>query len=138
MKGHDICSPRGPRLGSHGCPVLDYAPSWPGRSKAHSQPIRRKTFDGLLPVACREPPQPGTPPVFQVGDSFLQLSQSLTHAVVLASSRQTSASSSLPLKDAAGGYAVALGFFSLLTTSHVIFLRSETPRLVLSRKSIEV
>lgn len=98
MKAHDLCSPRGPRLGSHGCPVPDSAPTWPGRSKAHSQPIWRKTFDGLLPVAPREPSQPSTALsqlVFQVGDSFLKFSQSLIRAAVLESSRQTSASSTL-------------------------------------------
>lgn len=97
MKAQDFCSPRGPRLGSHGCPGLDSALSQPGRSKvAHSQPVWRKTFDGLLLVASGEPPQPGTPPsqlVFQVSDSFLKLSQSSIFAVVLASSRQTSVSS---------------------------------------------
>lgn len=97
MKAQDFCSPRGPRLGSHGCLGLDSALSQPGRSKvAHSQPVWRKTFDGLLLVASGEPPQPGTPPsqlVFQVSDSFLKLSQSLIFAVVLASSRQTSVSS---------------------------------------------
>lgn len=90
-------SPGGSRLVSCSCPGLDSAPSQAGRSKAaHSQRVWIKTFDGLLLVAPGEPPQLGTPPsqlVFQVGDSFLKLSQSLIFAVVLASSRQTSVSS---------------------------------------------
>lgn len=97
MKAQDFCSPRHPRLGSCGCPGPDSAPRQPWRRKAaHCQLMERKTLDGLLLVALGEPPRPGTPPsqlVFQVGDSFLELSQSLIFAVVLAPSRQTSASS---------------------------------------------
>lgn len=72
MKAQDFCSPKGPRLGSCGCLGLDSVPSQSGRSKAaYSQPIWRKTFDGLLLMAPRQPPQPGTPPsqlVFTVLD----------------------------------------------------------------------
>lgn len=141
-------SPGGSRLVSRSCPGLDSAPSQAGRSKAaHSQRVWIKTFDGLLLVAPGEPPQLGTPPsqlVFQVGDSFLKLSQSLIFAVVLASSRQTSVSSAsvssrmrlvATWRPRFREIRVALGFFSLLGASHVICLCSETPRLILRHKS---
>lgn len=147
VKAQDFCSPKGPRLRSGGCLGLDSVPSQSGRSKAaHSQPIWRKTFDGLLLVAPRQPPQPGTPPsqlVFQVADSFLKLSQSLIFAVVLASSRQTSVQrlgllSKVLLVAAWHPHCrenrVALGFFSPLAASHIICLCCETLRLVLRRQ----